>query len=112
MHHGALNGVTGSCHELRVSPEDGILIDCGLFQGDDVSDSHLDRDAEDRFSPLVDFPVEHIKALVVTHVHLDHVGRIPYLLAAGFKGPIYCTEPSAAAAAADAGGCGEDRYQP
>jgi len=32
---------------------------------------------------------------VVTHVHLDHVGRIPYLLGAGFKGPIYCSEPSA-----------------
>ncbi len=95
VHHGALHGVTGSCHELQFSPEDGILIDCGLFQGDDIPDGQDDRDAEDRFSPLVDFPVEHIKALVVTHVHLDHVGRIPYLLAAGFKGPIYCTEPSA-----------------
>ncbi|MDD2335482.1 MAG: MBL fold metallo-hydrolase [Geobacteraceae bacterium] len=95
VHHGALHGVTGSCHELRLSPEDGILVDCGLFQGDDVPDGCDDRDAEDRFSPLVDFPIEHIKALVVTHVHLDHVGRIPYLLAAGFKGPIYCSEPSA-----------------
>jgi metallo-beta-lactamase family protein len=95
VHHGALQGVTGSCHELRLSPEDGILVDCGLFQGEDVPDGQDERDAEDRFSPLVDFPVEHIKALVVTHVHLDHVGRIPYLLAAGFKGPIYCTEPSA-----------------
>ncbi len=95
LHHGAQYGVTGSCHELCLSPEDGILVDCGLFQGDDVPDGQDDRDAGDRFSPLVDFPVEHIKALVVTHVHLDHVGRIPYLLAAGFKGPIYCTEPSA-----------------
>jgi len=32
---------------------------------------------------------------VVTHVHIDHVGHIPYLIAAGFKGPIYCSEPSA-----------------
>jgi len=95
VHHGAQFGVTGSCHELQLSAEDAILVDCGLFQGDDVPDGQDDRDAEDRFSPLVDFPVEHIKALVVTHVHLDHVGRIPYLLAAGFKGPIYCTEPSA-----------------
>jgi metal-dependent hydrolase (beta-lactamase superfamily II) len=34
------------------------------------------------------------KALVASHVHIDHVGRIPYLLAAGFKGPILCSEPS------------------
>jgi len=39
--------------------------------------------------------VDHIKALVVTHVHIDHVGRIPHLFAAGFRGPIFCSEPSA-----------------
>jgi hypothetical protein len=39
--------------------------------------------------------VDHVRALVATHVHIDHVGRIPWLLAAGFKGPIYCSEPSA-----------------
>jgi metallo-beta-lactamase family protein len=94
-HHGALHGVTGSCHELRLSTEDGILVDCGLFQGDDAPEGSAERDAADRFSPLIDFPVDHIKALVVTHVHLDHAGRIPYLLAAGFAGPIYCSEPSA-----------------
>jgi len=33
--------------------------------------------------------------LLVTHCHIDHVGRIPYLLAAGFQGPIYCSEPTA-----------------
>ena len=36
-----------------------------------------------------------MRALLVTHVHIDHVGRIPYLLAAGFKGPIYCSVASA-----------------
>ncbi|MFD1008736.1 MBL fold metallo-hydrolase [Oceanisphaera ostreae] len=82
-HHGAVLGVTGSCHELRVG-DSGILIDCGLFQGTDYRED-LD----------IDFEIEHIRALVVTHVHVDHVGRIPYLLIAGFKGPIFCTEPSA-----------------
>ena len=82
-HHGAVLGVTGSCHELRVG-DSGILIDCGLFQGNDYRED-LD----------IDFEIEHIRALVVTHVHVDHVGRIPYLLIAGFKGPIFCTEPSA-----------------
>src|SRR5690606_41790272 len=43
----------------------------------------------------IDFPIEGIRALVATHVHIDHVGRIPWLLAAGFKGPILCSEPSA-----------------
>lgn len=83
LHHGAVNGVTGSCHELRLNGA-GILIDCGLFQG---------RDAKDDLA--IDFEIGHIKALVVTHVHIDHVGRIPYLLAAGFKGSIYCSQPSA-----------------
>ena len=93
VHHGALHGVTGSCHELRLSPEDGLLVDCGLFQGDDAPEGQVGR--RGNVQRRIDFPVEHIKALVVTHVHLDHVGRIPYLLAAGFKGPIYCSEPSA-----------------
>lgn len=93
IHHGGAQGVTGSCHELRLldrqadsAQSAGILIDCGLFQGRD-EDFHSDL--------KIDFPLSHIKALVVTHVHIDHVGRIPYLLAAGFKGPIYCSEPSA-----------------
>ncbi len=86
IHHGGGDGVTGSCHELCVS-QYGVLVDCGLFQG---------KDAEVRgIVPDIDFPVSHIKALVVTHVHIDHVGRIPHLLAAGFKGPIYCSVPSA-----------------
>ncbi|KZZ34679.1 MBL fold metallo-hydrolase [Oleiphilus sp. HI0086] len=94
LHHGAVNGVTGSCHELRISDKNsseqqGILIDCGLFQGAETSGLSSESQLE------IDFPVSHIKALVVTHVHIDHVGRIPYLLAAGFDGPIYCSEPSA-----------------
>jgi len=90
LHHGAVNGVTGSCHELQLDDKQGILIDCGLFQGAEVSgDKSSANDLE------INFPIAHIKALVVTHVHIDHVGRIPYLLAAGFEGPIICSEPSA-----------------
>ncbi|GBO83147.1 MBL fold metallo-hydrolase RNA specificity domain-containing protein [Marinobacter salsuginis] len=91
-HHGATSGVTGSCHELTVgrgAQRSGILIDCGLFQGQDESRGASASDLS------IDFPIEHIRALVVTHVHIDHVGRIPYLLAAGFDGPIICSEPSA-----------------
>ncbi|NHN39571.1 MBL fold metallo-hydrolase [Pseudomaricurvus alcaniphilus] len=89
-HHGAVDGVTGSCHELSLRQGPGILIDCGLFQGAEVSGKGAGAE-----QLAIEFPFEHIAALVVTHVHIDHVGRIPYLLAAGFKGPIYCTEPSA-----------------
>jgi len=67
----------------------GILIDCGLFQG---TEAKIRSTAQDL---AIDFPIDHIRALVVTHVHIDHVGRIPYLLAAGFNGPIICSEPSA-----------------
>jgi len=91
QHHGAVNGVTGSCHELKVNEHFGILIDCGLFQGAEASGKGANESKLE-----IDFPIEHIKALVVTHVHIDHVGRIPYLLVAGFDGPIYCSEPSAA----------------
>jgi len=103
LHHGAIRGVTGSCHELRFvgsasigqcphecGPTSGILIDCGLFQGAETSGQGADRD-----NLGIDFPIGHIRALVVTHVHIDHVGRVPYLLAAGFAGPIYCSLPSA-----------------
>ncbi|MEP0072754.1 MAG: MBL fold metallo-hydrolase [Marinomonas sp.] len=89
-HHGAVQGVTGSCHELFIDESHSILIDCGLFQGVEVSGSgagsnHLE----------IEFDVSAIQALFVTHVHIDHVGRLPYLLASGFNGPIYCSKPSA-----------------
>ena len=84
IHHGARNSVTGSCHELQLSDNSALLIDCGLFQGREVE------------KPLeINFPVDHLCGLVLTHVHIDHVGRLPYLLAAGFKGPIYCSQATA-----------------
>jgi metallo-beta-lactamase family protein len=89
-HHGAVRGVTGSCHELRLARGPGMLVDCGLFQGAETSGMGAGAG-----QLSIDFPVGHIHALVVSHVHIDHVGRIPYLIAAGFRGPIVCTEPSA-----------------
>jgi len=59
-----------------------------MFQGAEAS--HLEGG-----SLAIDFPLEGVKALLVTHCHIDHVGRIPYLLAAGFSGPIYATEATA-----------------
>ena len=87
VHHGAREGVTGSCHQLWMDDTHSLLIDCGQFQGGD--EGHADDELD------LDFSIEGIKALIVTHVHIDHVGRIPNLLAAGFEGPILCSEPSA-----------------
>lgn len=91
VHHGAVTGVTGSCHQLQMDDEHALLIDCGLFQGAETSPEG--RAGAGKLA--IDFALDGIKALVATHVHIDHVGRIPYLLAAGFKGPILCSEPSA-----------------
>lgn len=94
-HHGAVRGVTGSCHRLTLvdpaGPGRSVLVDCGLFQGAETS-------GEGGAGPRkleIEFSLQGVQALVVTHVHIDHVGRIPYLLAAGFGGPIVCTPASA-----------------
>lgn len=89
LHHGAVDGVTGSCHQYLVRDDYSLLIDCGLFQGDETGPGGSANE------PSIDFSLAGIRALIVTHVHIDHVGRIPYLLAAGFRGPIYCTKASA-----------------
>ncbi len=83
-HHGAVDGVTGSCHRLTLADGQAVLVDCGLFQGTETS-----REGAGAGRLEIEFPIDRVRALVVTHVHIDHVGRIPYLLAAGFQGPIY-----------------------
>ncbi|MFA5495215.1 MAG: MBL fold metallo-hydrolase [Porticoccaceae bacterium] len=87
-HHGAVTGVTGSCHQLHLPGEASLLVDCGLFQGAESSDA-------ENGAPVIDFSIAGVRALVVTHCHVDHCGRIPWLLAAGFTGPIYATEATA-----------------
>ena len=85
-HHGGHQGVTGSCHELQLENGKSVLVDCGLFQGEDAK-RHPNLE--------IDFDIEPIAMMLLTHVHIDHVGRLPYLLAAGYQGPIYCTQPTA-----------------
>ena len=87
IHHGGASGVTGSCHRLNADEQHAILVDCGLFQGEDAE--------TDSFAQLqIGFPLDVIKALLITHVHIDHIGRLPYLIAAGYQGPIICSKPS------------------
>jgi len=89
-HHGAVTGVTGSCHELWVDDARSVLIDCGLFQGAETSGTGA---SAERLA--IEFDLGAVRAVLVTHGHLDHVGRLPSLLAAGFQGPIYCSESDA-----------------
>lgn len=80
--HGGAREVTGACYLLEVG-ELKFLVDCGLFQG-----SH--ECAELNFETFKFKPAE-IDFLLVTHAHLDHVGRIPKLVREGFTGKIYST---------------------
>jgi len=88
LHHGAANGVTGSCHRFIARADVHLLVDCGLFQGQEALSDSLKQHE-------VIFDLSAVQALIITHVHIDHIGRLPYLLAAGYKGPIYCSIPSA-----------------
>ncbi|MCG3126928.1 MAG: Ribonuclease [Phycisphaerae bacterium] len=79
---GAAGEVTGSMHLIR--HRDGwVALDCGLFQG-------RREDAERKNRKWLVEPSE-IRALVLSHAHTDHTGRVPRLVAGGFDGPIYCT---------------------
>src|SRR5690554_5776534 len=85
IHHGAKQGVTGSCHEFFMAANASVLIDCGIFQGPEALEA----------SQSIDFSLDNVQALIITHCHIDHVGRLPALLAEGFRGPIYCTPATA-----------------
>ncbi len=79
---GAAREVTGSCHILRVDGKT-VLLDCGMFQG---------RRSESREKNLkLPLPVSEIDAVVLSHAHIDHSGRLPVLTRAGYRGTIYCT---------------------
>lgn len=95
IHHGGADGVTGSCHQFFSDRDHSLMIDCGLFQGNDARqllDKHGTLLRALRFETET---LHSLKAVVLTHVHIDHVGRLPWLLAAGYSGPVYCSEPSA-----------------
>ncbi len=83
---GATREVTGSCFLVRVG-ERQVLVECGLVQGSRQHESH-NRDP---------FPFEpaRLDAVVLTHAHLDHSGRLPLLVKRGFAGPIYTHKATA-----------------
>jgi len=80
--YGAAGEVTGSCHIVTVGGR-RLLLDCGLIQGGD------DHDRRNR-EPFP-FDARAIDAVVLSHAHIDHCGRLPLLRKRGFHGPIYST---------------------
>jgi metallo-beta-lactamase family protein len=83
---GAAGTVTGSKYLVSDGP-DQVLVDCGLFQG--FKTLRLRN-----WSPPP-FDVKSLKAVVLTHAHLDHSGYLPLLIRNGFEGPVFCTEATA-----------------
>ncbi len=79
---GAARTVTGSCHHLRLD-DASVLLDCGLFQGGAV--------LEARNHMPFPFDPTALDAVLVSHGHLDHVGRLPLLVERGYRGPIFAT---------------------
>lgn len=80
---GAAHEVTGSCY-LVETEKTKLVIDCGMFQGSDFNEGK-------NFDAFPFVPGE-IAAVLVTHAHLDHTGRIPKLVKDGFRGPIIATK--------------------
>ena len=79
---GAAREVTGSCHILRVAGKT-VLLDCGLFQG-----KRGESQAKNLRLPIA---IEQIDAIVLSHAHSDHAGRLPFLVRHGYQGTIWCT---------------------
>ena len=80
--YGATGGVTGSAYYCESSVA-RIMIDCGMFQGGRRDESR------NKTAPPVDYHT--LDAIVLTHAHLDHCGRLPLAVRDGYRGPIYGT---------------------
>jgi len=84
--HGAAGEVTGSCYEVT-TPYAHLLVDFGMFQGG------MEQEMRNTIAPDIDF--SSLDAVLVTHAHIDHCGRLGMLPKLGFEGPVLATEPTA-----------------
>ena len=86
---GAAHTVTGSCYLIEAC---GIkfTVDCGMHQGNsEIEARNFDTEV---------YQPESLSFILLTHAHIDHSGLLPRIVHEGFKGPIYCTPPTAALA--------------
>lgn len=84
--HGAAGEVTGSLHLVEVAGK-RVLLDCGMIQGG--------REAGARNFAEFPFDPASLDALVVSHAHIDHIGRVPLLVRRGFRGPVFAQRATA-----------------
>ena len=82
LFHGAAGQVTGSMHILEVAGK-RIVLDCGLFQG-----RRKESEIANRSFPVAPGDID---AVLLSHAHIDHSGRLPKLAGEGFEGTIHCT---------------------
>ncbi|MBE7463781.1 MAG: MBL fold metallo-hydrolase [Planctomycetes bacterium] len=85
--HGAVRTVTGSLHIVETAQGEIVLLDCGMFQG-------RRQEARERNER---FPLEpkRVKAVVLSHAHIDHIGNLPSWVARGLRCPVYATHATA-----------------
>jgi metallo-beta-lactamase family protein len=83
--HGASGEVTGSMHLVEAAGK-RVLLDCGMQQGS--------REMEAANADPFPFDVASIDALVLSHAHIDHIGRVPLLVKRGYRGPIFTQQAS------------------
>jgi metallo-beta-lactamase family protein len=88
--YGAAGDVTGSAYHVQTARAN-VLVDCGLYQGTQMTDR------KNRLPRGLD--VGALDAVVLTHGHLDHVGRLPILAKHGFRGPVMATDATVEMAA-------------
>src|SRR5690606_4822710 len=84
--HGAAGGVTGSMHLVEAAGR-RILLDCGMLQGG--------RELEAGNAEPFPFDPAALDAVVVSHAHIDHIGRLPQLVARGYRGPVWLQRATA-----------------
>lgn len=85
---GAASQIGRSAIYLQTT-ESRILFDCGIDPSVPFDDPN-----EFPFLDAPEFKIEDVDAIVLSHAHMDHCGLLPYLYKIGYKGPIYCTEPT------------------
>jgi predicted metal-dependent RNase len=81
-------GEIGRSCLLVVTKESKILLDCGINTLDEKALNYFPR------FDMTGFTLDEIDAVIITHAHIDHIGFLPFLYKYGYRGPVYCTEPT------------------